>query len=124
METLGKRIAHFRKKIGISQKDLAVAAGITPTALNYYEKDKRQPNVLILIRLVKALNVTGGALLGLEPPTDMITKSKNEFHALHTLRNLNSLGQEKVLEYMSDLSEVSKYTEKKVATNKKIGRNN
>jgi len=113
METLGQRITYYRKKIGISQKDLALAAEIKPSALNYYEKDKREPNVLILIRLVKALNITGGALLGLEPSPDMITKSKNEFHALHTLRNLNNLGQEKVLEYMSDLSEVSKYTVKK-----------
>jgi len=113
METLGKRITYFRKKLGISQKDLAIAAEIKPTALNFYEKDKREPNVLILIRLVKALNITGGALLGIEPPPDMITKNKNEFHALHTLRNLNSIGQEKALEYMSDLSEVSKYTVKK-----------
>jgi len=113
MKTLGQRITYYRKKIGISQKELAIAAEIKPAALNYYEKDKREPNVLILIRLVKALNITGGALLGLEPPTDMITKNKNEFHALHTLRNLNSLGQEKVLEYISDLSEAPKYTEKK-----------
>jgi len=113
MESLGQRITHYRKKIGISQKDLATVAGISPTALNYYEKDKREPNVLILIKLAKALNITGGALLGLEPHPDMITQSRNEFLILNSIRELNARGQEKVLEYISDILDSGKYGEKK-----------
>jgi len=111
--TLGQRITHYRKKIGISQRDLAAAVGISPTALNYYEKDKREPNVLILIKLSVVLNITGGALLGLEPHPDMITQNRNEFLMLNSLRELDGCGQEKVLDYISDIVASGKYVGKR-----------
>jgi len=113
MESLGQRITHYRKKIGISQKDLADAIEVSSTVLNYYEKDKRKPNVLILIRLARALNITGDALLGLEPHPDMITQNKNEFLMLNSLRKLDCCGQDKVLEYISDIMASGKYVGKR-----------
>jgi transcriptional regulator with XRE-family HTH domain len=111
MDSLGQRIVHYRKKAGFLQKELAAAIGITPTALNYYEKDKREPTVLVLANLADALGITGDALLGREHP-DLIAKNKTEYSLLRAHRNLNNLGQERVLEYASDLSGLAKYTEK------------
>jgi len=43
----------------------------------------------------------------------MITQSRNEFLTLNLIRGLNARGQEKVLEYISDILDSGKYGEKK-----------
>jgi transcriptional regulator with XRE-family HTH domain len=103
--TLGQRIAHFRKKAGISQKDLAAAVGIKPAALSYYEKDKREPCVEIIKNLSKALNITGDTLLGF----DSSPQNRDQYTLLHTFRSMNDIGQKRALENISDLAEVPKY---------------
>ena len=64
--TLGERIVYYRKKAGFNQKGLAEALGISATRLNYYEKDKREPDIKMINALCKALNVDGDTLLGRE----------------------------------------------------------
>ncbi|MEG2002887.1 MAG: helix-turn-helix domain-containing protein [Clostridia bacterium] len=64
--SFGQRLVQFRNQKGIMQKELAEKTGITPTALNYYEKDKREPNLMTIIKLADALDVTGDDLLGTE----------------------------------------------------------
>jgi transcriptional regulator with XRE-family HTH domain len=110
--SLGQRIVYHRKKAGISQKNLAAIAGVTSSALSYYEKDKREPSVQIIKNLSKALNITGDTLLGLEPYPDLIAQNRDEYTLLHTFRTMNSLGQKKALENISDLSEVPRYSNK------------
>lgn len=39
--TFGERLVQLRKEKKISQKDFAAILGISPTRLNYWEKDKR-----------------------------------------------------------------------------------
>jgi len=108
--TLGQRIVYFRKKAGISQKNLAAAAGLKQSALSYYEKDKREPCVEIIKSLSNALKITGDTLLGLEPYPDLIAQNRDEYTLLHLFRNMNSCGQKRALENMYDLSEVAKYS--------------
>jgi transcriptional regulator with XRE-family HTH domain len=106
---LGGRITFFRKKMGLSQKNLAIAAGVSPTALNYYEKGKCEPNILVLMNLAKALNVTGDALLGLEPHHDLVAQNRDEYNILRAFRGLNALGQNRLAEYAAGLAEAPKY---------------
>jgi len=108
--SLGRRIVDYRKKAGISQKELAEMVGIKPSSLSYYERGKREPNVLILIGLAKALRITGDALLGVEPQPDLIAQNRDEAAVLRVFRAMNRLGQQKTLEYTSDLSEIPKYS--------------
>jgi len=108
--SLGRRIVDYRKKAGISQKELAEMVGIKPSSLSYYERGKREPNVLILIGLAKALKITGDALLGVEPQPDLIAQNRDEAAILRVFRSMNRLGQQKTLEYTSDLSEIPKYS--------------
>ncbi|MDR2577553.1 MAG: helix-turn-helix domain-containing protein [Chitinispirillales bacterium] len=112
--TLGQRIVYFRKKAGVSQKNLAAVAGIKPSTLSYYEKDKREPSVQIIKNLSKALNITGDTLLGLEPYPDLIAQNRDEYTLLSAFRTLNGLGQKRALESVSDLSEVPKYANRGV----------
>jgi transcriptional regulator with XRE-family HTH domain len=108
--SLGRRIVDYRKRAGISQKELAQMVGIKPSSLSYYERGKREPNVLILIGLAKALRITGDALLGVEPQPDLIAQNRDEAAVLRVFRSMNRLGQQKTLEYTSDLSEIPKYS--------------
>jgi transcriptional regulator with XRE-family HTH domain len=43
-----------RLKAGLSQRELAVRAGVAPTMISAYERDKRQPTLETLLRLLKA----------------------------------------------------------------------
>jgi len=107
--SLGQRIAYFRKKAGLSQKKCAELAGIKPSAISYYESDKREPNVLILLKIAKVLNITVDALVGFEPQPDLIAQNSDEAHVLRVFRTLNSLGQDRVAEYAAVLSKSPQY---------------
>lgn len=55
--TLGSKIRKTRKKLGISQTELAARIHVTPDAINRYESDIRAPSVDKLIALSEALHV-------------------------------------------------------------------
>lgn len=107
--TLGRRITYYRTRAGLTQKRCAELADISPTALNYYEKDKREPNVLILVNLAKVLKVTVDTLAGLEPRPDLIAQNSDESFMLRLFRNLNGRGQERALELVSGLKDMPMY---------------
>ena len=108
--SLGQRIMHFRKKAGLSQKDLAGAAGISLSALSRYETGKREPTAVAIMNLAKALGTTGDTLLGLEPRPDLIAQNGDEAKWLRAFRGLNNLGKDRALEMVSCLKELSRYT--------------
>lgn len=64
MDTFGKRLVAARKKLDITQKELADMLGITPTRLNYWEKDKREPDVHMIKKISKVLSVDPNYLIG------------------------------------------------------------
>lgn len=64
MDTFGKRLVYARNKKEYSQKQLAELMGITPTRLNYWEKDKREPDILMLKKLSEILEVDSDFLIG------------------------------------------------------------
>jgi len=109
MDSLGKRIAYHRKMVGISQKALAEATGMCPTMISRYEANQREPSISVLINIATVLNTTSDILLGLEPRPDSITQNRDEYNLLRNFRNLNSLGQGKLLDYSSDLGELPRY---------------
>ncbi|MCL2689467.1 MAG: helix-turn-helix domain-containing protein [Chitinispirillia bacterium] len=114
MDSLGKRIVHYRKKAGLSQKDLAVAIGTSSSVLSYYESNVNDPPTPMLAKIAEVLDITSDKLLGLErfhPP--VVYKNRNEYTLLRVHRILNTLGQDRVLEFATGLSEVPKYTERK-----------
>jgi transcriptional regulator with XRE-family HTH domain len=96
--------------MGLSQKKLATTMGISPTALNYYEKGKCEPNILALMNLAKVLNVTADALLGMKPKEDLIAQNRDEHKALCIFRELNTVGQKRFLEFGTSLKDAPKFT--------------
>ena len=60
---LGKRIAYLRKKKKMSQLDLALIADINKNYVSDLERGRRNPTLMILNRLSKALDVDLSTLL-------------------------------------------------------------
>lgn len=61
--TLGERIVFYRRRQNLTQKALADLMGISPTRLNYWEKDKREPDVRMINQLCRVLEVDPKFLL-------------------------------------------------------------
>ena len=76
MDTFGKRLVAARKKLNLTQKELAARLGITPTRLNYWEKDKREPDVHMIKQISKILSVDPNYLIGVWS-SDMYEDFKN-----------------------------------------------
>lgn len=68
--TLGERIVAMRKEKGITQKELAERLNISPTRLNYWEKDKRFPPIPMINAISEILGVDGNYLIGQSPPPE------------------------------------------------------
>ncbi len=74
MEGFGQRLVKAREKRGLSQKRLAELLNITPTRLNYWEKDKREPDFYMFSKILSILKVSADDLLGLD--LDYISEHK------------------------------------------------
>jgi len=66
--SFGPRLAAIRKARGLTQIQLAEAAGTTQRSISYYENDDGVPPASAIIALSKALKVSADELLGLKPP--------------------------------------------------------
>ena len=62
-ETLGKRIALYRKEKGMKQDELAEMLGVSPQAVSKWENDQTCPDISLLPQLSKILGVTVDELL-------------------------------------------------------------
>jgi len=66
--SFGERLQSIRKARGLTQVQLAGAAGTTQRAISYYETEAGFPPAPAVIGLAQALNVTTDELLGVRPP--------------------------------------------------------
>ncbi|MCL6557997.1 MAG: helix-turn-helix domain-containing protein [Firmicutes bacterium] len=72
---LGRAVATLRERIGLSQKELAQRAGITPSHLSRIESGDRMPGKEIIARLAEALYTPGLFLVaGLLVPEEIKSK--------------------------------------------------
>jgi transcriptional regulator with XRE-family HTH domain len=54
---LGRNIRRLRRRRGLTQEELAFEAGIDLTYMGGIERGKRNPSLLVLVRIAKALAV-------------------------------------------------------------------
>ena len=62
-ESIGNRIAKFRKAKGMTQEDLANQLGVSSQAVSKWENDASCPDISLLPQLCKVLGVTTDELL-------------------------------------------------------------
>ena len=65
-ETLGKRIVKHRKKLKLTQEQLAESLGVTAQAVSKWENDQSCPDISILPKLAQRFGVSVDSLLGNE----------------------------------------------------------
>lgn len=63
METIGKRIAKYRKEKHMTQEELAVKMGVSAQAVSKWETDASCPDITALPQLCKILGITADELL-------------------------------------------------------------
>jgi transcriptional regulator with XRE-family HTH domain len=63
-ETFSKRLVRLRKEKGLSQKELAALAGISPRMMAYYETEMSHTSLGKIEKIAAALGVSVTKLLG------------------------------------------------------------
>lgn len=93
-QTLGKRIVAHRKRLGLTQDQLAEKLGVTAQAVSKWENDQSCPDITILPKLAEIFGTTTDSLLGITPEepareaTVVDTEEENENEGIH-FRNGN-----------------------------------
>jgi len=66
--SFGDRLQAIRKARGLTQVQLAEAAGTTQRAISYYETEAGFPPAPAVVDLARALHISTDELLGVKPP--------------------------------------------------------
>lgn len=74
--TIGEKISELRRNAGLTQRDLALKIGVTPSAVGNYEQGVSFPREEVLFRLFSALDCTPNELFGFEEETVTIAARK------------------------------------------------
>ena len=79
-ETLGKRIIFHRKRMGLTQDQLAEKLGVTAQAVSKWENDLSCPDINMLPKLAELFETSTDALLGRETvfQGEVVTEKKKE----------------------------------------------
>lgn len=93
LKTFGEKIIEAREKQNLTQKALAEMLDITPTRLNYWEKDKREPNIAMIKQIAAVLNISISELLELGEFDNQYPNAGIEYARENAIRNyLTSIG--------------------------------
>ena len=57
-DTFGERMRRYRKSTGMTMKELALKLDISEQAISQYENNKREPNIGMLKKIAKELDIT------------------------------------------------------------------
>ena len=84
-QTLGKRISFYRKKLQLTQENLAEQLGVTAQAVSKWENDQSCPDITMLPRLAENFHCTTDELLGIEAARAVYeAEVVNDFHSEKT----------------------------------------
>lgn len=70
MSRFAENVKSLRKKLKLTQAELAEKVSITQSAVSMYEAETAAPNPVALVKLAKALNVTVEELVCWEGDSD------------------------------------------------------
>ncbi|GAA0230317.1 helix-turn-helix domain-containing protein [Metaclostridioides mangenotii] len=124
--SIGERIKKRRKELGISVDDIAKKLNKNRATIYRYESDEIENlSINVLEPLAKALKTTPAHLMGWEKEYQSKKDVNNildlkEKTLLNNFNKLNSLGKDKAIDSVQDLTQIDKYTDKTEENNKEI----
>lgn len=95
----GDRLKLLLDEKEITQKDFAEKLNIAPTTLNGYIKNKREPNIDLILQISYELNISVDLLLGSKNTPDQVTLK--EMRILKKYRSLYA-DQQHIVEVLID----------------------
>lgn len=109
MDGFGEKLVELREKKGYTQKKLAELLEITPTRLNYWEKNKREPDFFMFKKIATVLDVNPNVLLGL---SDNVTYSeKNADIGIELYNQLDDIDKAEIRGEMKQMLKAEKYND-------------
>lgn len=117
MTYIGSRLRYLRKQDNITQQQLADSIGVAKSTISMYESGQREPDFETLEALADYFNVEmstffpgGSTIPGLLPlPAGEAAPDPKEARLTDLYRQLNTDGQEKLIDYADDLVSSGKY---------------
>lgn len=126
---IAEKIKAIRKERGLTQKQFGDLCGIHEVQIRKYERGEVTPKMENIKRIADGLGIHPSDLIGmewfdLELGPENLSKLRDSVNALHVIEkafgesasdlvykfsNLNHSGQQKALDYVSDLTEQTKY---------------
>ena len=101
MDTMGKRIAFYRKRKKIQQKELAHILNLkSDGTVSQWEADITSPKPAMMLELCKVLNISISELFGVEENKGL---TKEEEKLLASYKDLNEEGQKQAKDYFDYL---------------------
>ena len=101
--SFGTKLKESREEKGYKQNQFADMLGITATRLNYWEKDKREPDVAMIKKISALLDVSSDWLIGNEQNADIdVILSSAEKDHIKKYRTLDEYSK-KVVDSVLDL---------------------
>ena len=109
VDGFGEKLVELREKKGYTQKKLAELLEITPTRLNYWEKNKREPDFFMFKKIATVLDVNPNVLLGL---SDNVTYSeKNADIGIELYNQLDDIDKAEIRGEMKQMLKAEKYND-------------
>lgn len=109
MSVFSKRFKELRASQNLTQDELAKKLELSKSSISMYENGNREPDFETLELIADYFNVDMNYLLGNTNKTTRFLDSK-QFELLSAFDCMNEDGQKRILEYVKDLMELSKYT--------------
>lgn len=106
----GKRLAEFRKSMGLTQEELSKRIGVSRRVIAYYEAESSYPATHLLIPIAKTLKISVDELLGLKRSKVSDPDHASLWRKLKKTEQLSPKDQQVVFSLIKSLS--SKYQEK------------
>ena len=87
-QTIGKRIVENRKRLGMTQDQLAEQLGVTAQAVSKWENDQSCPDITMLPKLAEIFGISTDELLGREPrqtvhQAEIVHEEEDENEGIH-----------------------------------------
>jgi transcriptional regulator with XRE-family HTH domain len=102
--TLGRRIIAARENIGLTQRQLAAAMGISHTLISLWESDKRTPSFESLAKIAEnTLSELAFLRFGADGPPDLeaeVAKNADELEALRLFRQVSERQRQNLIRVM------------------------
>lgn len=97
---IGERLSQLRKYLHMNKRQMARFLGIAYSSYNHYEVGDRLPPYALLLHIADELGVSTDYLLGRQQG-DILNLMEREM--LNSCKELNEIGQQRVLEYIKEL---------------------